>query len=43
VARDRLAHFCSGILIPIVLATVADENATNAGQLLDQLDTLHGI
>jgi len=39
--RNRLAHFRSRILIPIVLAAVPDEDTTHSRQLLDEFDALH--
>ena len=35
VSRHRLANFCLGILIPVMLATVANKHATLCFDLLD--------
>ncbi len=41
VSRHGLTNFCHRILIPIVLATVPNENCTFLFDLLDQLASLH--
>ncbi len=41
VPRHRLANFCLGILIPIVLSAMSDENCTLFFDFLNQLASLH--
>jgi hypothetical protein len=41
VPRHGLANLCLGILIPIVLSTMSDENGTLLFDLLNQLASLH--
>ena len=40
VARNGLAHFRARVLIPIVLSTMPDKNATHARELLDEFGPL---
>ena len=39
--RNRLAHFGAGVLIPIMLAAVPDEDATHLREFLNERDPLH--
>ena len=41
VPRHRLANLCLGILIPIVLSAMSDENRTVLFDFLNQLASLH--
>jgi len=42
-AGNRLALFGLGILIPVMLAAVPDENATHRRKFLNEFDALHAI
>ena len=41
VARNGLQYTGYGVAVPIVLAPVADENAAEAFDLADKIDTFH--